>query len=307
VVGTARPPPQPVFLEDRNMNAPRAWLLSLAALLAVPAAAPAQEEVGAKKRKIAIDWGKLDTKNYAIEYEKVIPISTVRQVGDELERILAQYILVFRYKPAEKLKVKFLDSPNTYEQEGGKPSAAGHFSPGTGYLYLKQAPFHNLVETTYHEACHQYLQFFIGKGAEVPMWFTEGMAEYFEGIQANSGDKKLDHRRVDNRKLRMIQEKIATRSTIPLEKLIGASDSEFYSKDDPHKEGLNYAQSFSLIYFFMQGMGGKPVFQYANELKKSPAAANEKIFGKDLKNLKSIEAKWKAYVAQVKIAEKPGL
>ena len=52
----------------------------------------------------------------------------------------------------------------------------------------------------------------------------------------------------------------------------------------------------------MQGMGGKPVFQYASELKKtkSEAAANEKVFGKDLKNLKSIEAKWKAYMAQVK-------
>jgi hypothetical protein len=138
------------------------------------------------------------------------------------------------------------------------------------------------------------------------MWFTEGMAEYFEEIEENKGDKKLDHRRIDNRKLRMVQEKIATRTAIPLEKLIAAPYEEFHSKDDPQKEGLHYAESFSVIYFFMQGMGGKPVFQYASELKKakSPAAANEKVFGKDLKNLKSIEAKWKAYVAQVKIAER---
>lgn len=291
------------------MKTPGAWLLTFAASLALTTATPAQEEVGVKKaKKIAIDWAKLETKSYAIEYEKVIPVSTVKQIGNELERILEQYILVFKYKPTEKLKVKFLDSPNTYEQEGGMPSTGGHFSPGTGYLYLKQLPFDELIPTTYHEACHQYLQFYVGMGVSVPTWFTEGMAVYFEGIQENKGDKKLDHKRIDNRKLRMIQEKIATRSAVPLDKLIGASHDEFHSKDDPQKEGLNYAQSFSLIYFFMQGMGGKPVFQFASELKKtkSERAACEKIFGKDLKNLKAIEAKWKEFVAQVKLAEKPG-
>jgi hypothetical protein len=289
------------------MKTPGAWLLTFAASLSLTTRAGGQEEAGVKKgKKIAIELAKLDTKNYAIEYETAIPASTAKQIGAELERVLEQYILVFKYKPAQKLKVKFLDSPNTYEQEGGKPSTAGHFSPGTGYLYLKQLPFDELIPTAYHEACHQYLQFYIGNGTTVPTWFTEGVAVYFEGIQENKGTKKLDGKMIDNRKLRMIQEKIATRASIPLEKLIGSTHEDFHSKDDPQKEGLNYAQSFSVIYFFMQGMGGKPVFQYASELKKtkSEAAANEKVFGKDLKNLKAMEVKWKTYVAQVKIEDR---
>src|SRR2546428_13249501 len=77
-----------------------------------------QEEVGERKRaKILIEWAKTETKSYAIRYEKVIPLTTVKKVGDALEDALAQYVKVFLTKPPEKLQVKFLDSQNTYEQE----------------------------------------------------------------------------------------------------------------------------------------------------------------------------------------------
>ena len=286
---------------------PSPALLVLGALLA-SAPMPAQEEVGKRDRKkIVIEWAKTETKNYAIEYENVIPKSTVLQVGNELERALEQYVLVFKHKPEEKLKVKFLDSPNTYEQEGGKPSTGGHFSPGTEYLVLKQLPFYQLIPTAYHEAFHQYLHFYIGRDVDIPTWFNEGMASYFEMMQETRGTKKLDYKLIDNRKLRMIQEKVITRTAIPLEKLVDAPYSEFHDKEASGKESLYYTQSFSVIYFFMQGMGGKPVFQFADELRKTKdtGKAYEKMFGKERKNLKSVETKWKQYIAGVKIQEPP--
>ena len=282
-------------------------ILVLGALLG-SSPALAQEEVGKRERKkIAIEWAKAETKNYAFEYENVIPNSTVLQVGNELERALEQYVLVFKYKPEKKLKVKFLDSPNTYEQEGGKPSSGGHFSPGDEYLVLKQLPFYELTPTAYHEAFHQYLHFYIGRGVDIPTWFNEGMASYFEMMQETRGTKKLDYKLIDNRKLRMIQEKINTRSSIPLEKLVDAPYSEFHDKEASGKESLYYTQSFAMIYFFMQGMGGKPVFQFADELRKTKdtSKAYEKMFGKERKNLKTVEAKWKQYIAGVKIQEPP--
>jgi hypothetical protein len=283
-------------------------LLVLGALLG-SSPALAQEEVGKRERKkIAIDWAKAETKNYAIEYEKAIPASTVTSIGNELERALEQYVLVFKYKPENKLKAKFLDSLNTYEQEGGRPGSAAHFDPGSEYLVLQQLPFFQLVPTTYHEACHQYLHFYVGRGTPIPLWFNEGMASYFEQMQETRGPKKkLDHKLIDNRQLRMIQQKIITRTALPLAKLIAAGHEEFHPADDKQKEGLYYTQSFSMIYFLMQGMGGKPAFQFAEELKKTKSvdAANEKIFGKELKNLKSVEGKWKQYIAGVQIVEPP--
>jgi len=287
---------------------PSRALLVLGALLAA-SPAPAQDEVGKRERKkVVIEWAKTETKNYTIEFEKVIPNSTVAGIGSELERALEQYILVFKHKPEQKLKAKFLDSLNTYEQEGGNVGAAAHFDPGSEYLVLQQLPFYQLVPTAYHEAFHQYLHFYVGKSTPIPLWFNEGMASYFEQMQETRGaKKKLDHKLIDNRQLRMIQQKIITRTAIPLAQLLAAGHEEFHPADDKQKEGLHYTQSFSVIYFFMQGMGGKPVFQFAEELKKTKSvdAANEKIFGKELKNLKSIEGKWKQYIAQVQIVEPP--
>jgi len=210
-------------------------------------------------------------------------------------------MLVFKFKPEEKLKVKFLDSENTYEQEGGDPSHPGFYNGQ--YLVIKQMPFSDLIPTVYHEAFHQYLDHFMGKGVPIPTWFNEGMAMYYEGIQKSKGTKKLDYKLIENRKLRMVKDKIFTRTTIPLERLVDATHEQFHDKEN---EDLHYNESFSVIYFFMQGTGGKPIFDYANELKKTKdvKAANEKLFGKDRKNLKSVEAKWKAYTAQVTIAEK---
>jgi hypothetical protein len=286
-----------------------ARLIASLTLILTETGLPAQEEVGTKERKkILIEWAKLETKSYSIEHEKTVPASTAKQIGEALDDALEQYVALFRHRPEEKLKVRFLESQNTYEQAGGTPGAAAFFQPGTGYLVLKQLAFYDLLPTTYHEACHQYLQSYVGKDVAIPLWFNEGLAEYFEEMQVDRGTKKLSYKLIDNRKLRMVQEKILTRATIPWEKLLDAAHEEFHDIDDKHKEGVYYNQSFSIIYFFMQGGGGKPVFQFMNELKKtkSAEAAYAKLFGKGRKNLKATENKWRAYVAGVKIAEKQG-
>jgi hypothetical protein len=263
--------------------------------------APAQEEVGrGKKRHVELKWQTHEGKAYSFQYESAIPLSTVKQIDAALDEALSQYIAVFNFKPSEKLKVKFLDNENTFEQEGGDPTHPGHYA--RPFLLVRQNPFYELIPIVYHEAFHQYLDFYMGKEVQIPTWFNEGMAMYYEGMQKNKATKKLDYKLIDNRKLRMIKDAVLTRTNLPLEKLFDASYQEFHDKE---KESLHYTQSFSVIYFLMQGMGGKPVFTFASELKKSKdvAAANEKLLGKDRKSLKSLEAKWKAFVEQAKIVE----
>ncbi len=285
-----------------------AFVAAALSLLGSSPALEAQDELGKRERKrIEVDWARYDSaKSFVIEHEKVIPTSTVKQVAEALDEVLTQYIQVFKHKPSEKLKVQFLDSPNTYEQLGGLPSTAGHYSPQSDCLYLKQLPFYELIPTAYHEAFHQYLQHYVGKDVEIPLWFNEGMAEYYEGIQRNKETKKLDYKLIDNRKLRMVRDKFATRTAIPLEKLLNAGYDQFHDKSDKHREELHYNQSFGLVYFFMQAKGGRPILQFTEELRKSKnlKAANEKLFGKDMKNVKSLETQWKQFVAQVKLEEK---
>jgi hypothetical protein len=257
---------------------------------------PAQEELSKKRERVVLEYANFETKNYSVDYEKAIPVSTVKTLAQELDDILEQYVRLFGERPKAKLKVKFLDSLNTYEQEGGDPSHPGHYHPRSRCLVIRQMAFNDLIPTVYHEAFHQYLAMYTGFEVSIPVWFNEGTASYFEQMQREKGTKKLSPKLIDKRKLRMVKDAIATRSDIPLEKLIDADHQQFHDKD---KEGLYYTQSFAVIYFLMQSNAGKQVTSFMKELKAGNGieAANAKIFGADRKNLKKIEKAFKEYTA----------
>ena len=271
-----------------------------------------QEELGRKPReKIKIVWGQTHTsKHYQIHWEQSVGSGPVSKVSKALEEVLVQFTKVFGYKhKGDPFKVRFMDSLNTYEQVGGDPAMAGFFNPASGFLVIKQMPYYQLLPTVYHEAFHQYLQAYVDGGdgpVGIPMWFNEGLATYFEGMQTNKRTKKLDFRMIDNRKIRMIQQKILTRQHLPLPDLLDAPREKFYGADD---KSLYYNQSMALVYFMMQGMGGKPVHAYAKELKKTkdPEQALVKILGKERKKLKSFEKKFKAYTRALKLHDGTGV
>ena len=267
----------------------------------------AQEKIGKARAKIKIVWAELNTKNYKIEYEAAIPAQTAHKIGQELEDILVQYQTLFRFKPSKKMLVRFMDSLNTYEQVGGNPRMAGFYNPGSGYLVIKQMPFYDLVPTVYHEAFHQYLHAYVGD-VQIPIWFNEGMAVYFEGMQRDEKSKTnaLNPRLIKRGKIRMVKDAINTRTQIPLETLLKVTHEEFHDKEN---EALYYSQSFAVMFYFMQISRGKAALNYMKELKKTgdPEAANTKLFGKKMKNLKRIEASWKGYIRKLdtrKVASK---
>ena len=267
----------------------------------------AQERIGKARGKIKIAWSELNTKNYKLEYEAAIPVQTAQKIAQELEDILVQYQNLFRFKPSKKMLVRFMDSENTYEQVGGDPRMAGFYNPGSGYLVIKQMPFYDLVPTVYHEAFHQYLHAYVGD-VQIPIWFNEGMAVYFEGMQRS--EKKnaggftpsltgpLNPKLIKRGKIRMVKDAINTRTQIPLETLLKVTHEEFHDKED---EALYYSQSFAVMFYFMQLSRGKAALNYMKELKKTgdPETANTKLFGKKMKNLKRIEASWKGYIRKL--------
>ena len=262
-------------------------------------ALPAQEKIGKARAKIKIVWAELNTKNYKIEYEAAIPAQTAHKIGQELEDILVQYQTLFRFKPSKKMLVRFMDSLNTYEQVGGNPRMAGFYNPGSGYLVIKQMPFYDLVPTVYHEAFHQYLHAYVGD-VQIPIWFNEGMAVYFEGMQRDEKSKTnaLNPRLIKRGKIRMVKDAINTRTQIPLETLLKVTHEEFHDKEN---EALYYSQSFAVMFYFMQLSRGKAALNYMKELKKTgdSEAANTKLFGKKMKNLKKIESHWKGYIRKL--------
>ena len=276
--------------------------LPLCAVVLAPGILTAQKEVGRRKAiKLNLEWVTYSSKNFEFQYERGIQLKVVQRVATALEESLVEYARLFKFKPKEKLAVKFLDNMNTYEQVGGDPSHPGFYSPPTRDLFLVQRPYWQLLPTAQHEAFHQSLHRYVGD-TDIPDWFNEGMATYFEGMQISPKTKKLDASRIDNRKLRMVRQALITKSHIPLEKLIDATHEEFHGKD---KESLHYTQSFAVVYFFMRAGMGKKAFDYVKTLKKTkdPAKADEKLFGKERKNLKKIEKRWRSFTLKTQLTE----
>lgn len=278
-------------------------VLSVLFVFALSPLLPAQEVIKGKRRRIRIEWAKYATEHYTFRYESVIPAEIVQKVAAELEDILKQYTRLFRYEHKQKFRVKFLDSLNTYEQEGGDPSHPGYYLPSKRYLVLRQMPYYRLIPTVYHEAFHQYLHAYVGDEVEIPIWFNEGMAMYYEEMQRDDNrEKTLNPNKIRKRKIRMVKDAIRTRSQIALEKLVDATHDEFHDKE---KEDLYYHQSFAVMYFFMQKTRGKAAVDFARELKesKSVEAANATLFGKDRKRLKRMEKLWLSYTLRLDVDE----
>lgn len=266
-----------------------------AVLLAAPARA--QEELRGGEKKIDIEYATTETAHYAIQHEKPIPQATVDKIASELEDILAQYVAIFKAEPKGKLAVRFLDSPNTYQQEGGDKSHPGMYierGDGAKFLLIQQMPFYDLIPIVYHEAFHQYLAVYL-EGAQAPTWFNEGMAMYYEGMQRDAKTGKLDPLAIERRKLRMVKDAVFTRQHIPLAALIDSTYEQFHDKE---REGLHYATSFAFVDFLMQlKPGGKLVLAYAKALKAGDQEkALVELFGKERKKLDKLEGGFKKYV-----------
>ena len=178
--------------------------LVAASLVLWTASTHAQDVIGRDgKQTVKLEWDKLDTKNYAIMYEKGLAKQVAKKISVELEDILVQYKKLFPAKQKQRFLVQLLDSQNAYEQVGGDASHPGFYSPGNRTLVLLNRPFYDLIPTTYHEAFHQYIDFYCGYDAPIPTWFNEGMASYYEGMERdeNKKGKPLNPKKINVKKI----------------------------------------------------------------------------------------------------------
>ena len=135
---------------------------------------------------------------------------------------------------------------DTYQQDLG---ILGHtLSPGVAGLYntwLKQLLIWNLprrdlmMRTVQHEGFHQYLDRFLD---QPPVWFNEGMAEYYElgeacGTTLRLGQVELNHVAL-----------LRSRPLIPLATFLHMAPKQFYAAAP-----LSYAQAWALVHMLRHG------------------------------------------------------
>jgi hypothetical protein len=151
-----------------------------------------------------------------------------------------------------------------------------------------------------HEGFHQFAFTFIG--SELPIWVNEGIAQYFEdGILIND---KFYLGLASARRVQSVKGAIELNKAIDFDKLLETTDGEWIQNlvTGSARGSLQYDQSWSMVYFLIQGEGGKYQQAFDKYLrlvseKKDSLAAFKEAFGSE--DTSAFKKKWQAWALTV--------
>lgn len=129
-------------------------------------------------------------------------------------------------------------------RKDGKPIRVSGFyrsSPEANRIGLSASWNEDPRPIVYHELLHEFLRW---NFPPQPLWFDEGMAEYYSTFTATR--KKATVGRIREEHLRLLRET----APMPLEELLAVGkESRWYSEDS--RRGLFYAQSWALTHYLL--------------------------------------------------------
>jgi tetratricopeptide (TPR) repeat protein len=192
----------------------------------------------------------------------------------EASQILEQAYAVFSNRlerapsTAERFKV-FLFSGQAGYQEHAKeilgstvPHSAGFYAPALRQLFIWNLPEReDMMRTVRHEGFHQYLHRIMD---DPPLWFNEGLAEYFEEAKVVSGKWTTGEPRRDHLAM------LAMRAPQPLRDFLFLDDRGFMAN-----ASANYAQAWAFMQYLLHtSRENRQLFdRFWDSFKKIPAHA----------------------------------
>lgn len=221
-----------------------AMALSLALLCLIVPSAQAKD-----------NWTSVHSKNFTLvgnAGEK-----DIRQVANRLEQFRTVFALLF---PSAKLASPVPTTVIVFKSEGAykpfkiNPNVAGYFQPGDDVNYITLtsdiAASDHPFQTIFHEYVHLLVE--NSMGSSVPVWFNEGLAEYYSTFDITDENRKvLLGDLIANHVLYLRESKF-----LPLRTLLAVDHhSPYYN--ERNKMNIFYAESWMLMHYLLQGEGQK--------------------------------------------------
>jgi len=218
--------------------------LFLVVFVCLPNSAAAKDEwrqVRSKNFNLVGNAGEKDIRQVATKLEQFR--ETFRQLFTKtnLTSPIPTNVVVFKNGNAYK--------PFKPKRADGKTDnfIAGYFQPGEDVNYITLSTEGEDAET-YGTIFHEYVHFIIdtnfGK-SEVPPWFNEGLAEYYQPFTIE-GDQKAKLGLPQSGHLQLLQQN----KLIPLETLFKISNYALHQNAN-HSRSVFYAQSWALIHYLV--------------------------------------------------------
>lgn len=241
-------------------------------------------------------WTEVRSKNFTLignAAEK-----DVRQVANRLEQFRSVFGLLF---PNVKLNSPVPTTVIVFKSNGAyKPfkvnaNVSGYFQPGEDVNYITLTTEKSSEDQPFRVIFHEYVHLLVENtmGAAVPLWFNEGLAEYYSTFDVQDGDRKVIlGDLVDNHVLYLRENKL-----LPLRTLFAVDyKSPYYNEGN--KMNIFYSESWMLMHYLLQGEGQKRRPQLGRFMdllaSKVPIAeAFQKAFET---SLESFEKSFKSYI-----------
>ncbi len=223
-------------------------------------------------------WWYIESENYIFVSNQTgrREVTRLRNELEEARKVFRQYC-----PPPGELQtaavVRIFKTREEYVSFVGKRMewSIGVFMPAKGELAVSPPPEEersnqkqreSLRQTMFHEGFHQYLHQ-IYKGRQSSVWFNEGLAQFFEGVDLRQGSIRLSDTEEDR-----LHDFFKSPVKIDLKALTVMSYETFYGTNTER----NYLMAKALLYYLMKGASseGKTAYaaipaRYAAALKKT--------------------------------------
>jgi tetratricopeptide (TPR) repeat protein len=222
----------------------------------------------------------------------------IRLVANRLEQFRTVFALLF---PALKLSspvpttVIVFKSDSSYKPFKVNPNVAGYFQPGEDVNYITLTSEKSSDDQPYRTIFHEYVHLLVENtlGGTVPLWFNEGLAEYYSTFDINDDNRKVIlGDLVRNHVLYLREQKL-----LPLRTLFAVDHKSPYYNEGS-KMNIFYAESWMLTHYLLQGESQKRRPQLARfvDLVRSNITVDEAFQQAFQISLDAFEKDFKSYV-----------
>ena len=168
----------------------------------------------------------------------------IKKYANMLDMVYEKYVKVFgKPKSPRKCQVRIYSSHQEFMQTERKPQGVGGFYGGgrvTAY-HGKFGPTGSTQTVLFHECTHQFHDMVAGiRRAQI--WFTEGLASFFECSEVDENNK-IHVGVVNKDRLGVVQKGVKSGKYINLETLLRTPQSGF--------GGAHYAYAWTVLYFLI--------------------------------------------------------
>ena len=181
----------------------------------------------------------------------------IRQVANRLEQFRTVFGLLFPSIPLTSpvpTTVIVFKSDSAYKPFKVNPNVSGYFQPGDDVNYITLTTEKASEDQPFRTIFHEYVHLLVENtmGATVPLWFNEGLAEYYSTFDIRDENRRVIlGDLVSNHVLYLRENKL-----VPLKTLFTVDyKSPYYNEGN--KMNVFYAESWMLMHYLLQGEGQK--------------------------------------------------